>query len=273
MNCDEIRELLEDYVVGDLDAATQHQVEAHLTGCVECAAIAAAYAEALAMLPDALAAASPHALPAHLRDRILSRLSAPAPQPAAQTPVNNSGLASGPLLPPRVTVPNRQVRRLRLALIAAIFLLVLLAAWSVRLTTVLAREGALRAEFSGLVDRQEIVLEVIDSPHTVRRVLRPPASVDSTAYGKVFTRDDMVHVVAMAARLPVARSGQAYHLWLEQPDGVTWAGTLNTNVEGFGLIIYDADRIDPPITAAYVTLQAGHDTPALPPVLIWRAAP
>ena len=66
-------------------------------------------------------------------------------------------------------------------------LLVFALAWSIRLNVVLACERALRAEFVELVgQQQELVLEIVDSGKTTRRVLRS-TSESSNAYGKVFT--------------------------------------------------------------------------------------
>jgi hypothetical protein len=148
-------------------------------------------------------------------------------------------------------------------------LLVSLLLWSIQLNVVLARERALRAEFGELVDQQEIVLEVIDSSKTERRVLLPPAG-DSRAYGKVFTRSDMPHVVAMAARLTPPAAGEAYHLWLTRDEETILAGTLHTNDEGFGLLLFD-DTVDgPQYSRAVVTLQpVGSTMPAEPLVLQW----
>jgi hypothetical protein len=159
--------------------------------------------------------------------------------------------------------------RTRMALIAACLLLVIVLFWSIQLNVVLARERALRAEFVELVDQQELVLEVIDSRNTERRVLLPPAG-DSRAYGKVFTRSDMAHVVAMAARLTPPPPDEAYHLWLTRDGSTFLAGTLRTNDEGFGLVVYDDSVDDPQYTRAIVTLQPlGSTAPAEPPVLEW----
>jgi hypothetical protein len=168
---------------------------------------------------------------------------------------------------PRIwALPQSQTR---IALIAVCLLLVIVLLWSIRLNAVLARERALRAEFVELVDQQEVVLEVIDSRNTVRRVLLPPAG-DSRAYGKVFTRSDMAHVVAMAARLAPPSPGEAYHLWLTRDGSTFLAGTLRTNDEGFGLVLYDDSVDGPQYTRAIVTLQPlGSTAPVEPPVLEW----
>jgi hypothetical protein len=119
------------------------------------------------------------------------------------------------------------------------------------------------------VDQQEIVLEVIDSNKTERRVLLPPTG-DSRAYGKVFTRSDMPHVVAMAARLSPPAAGDAYHLWLTRENVTFLAGTLRTNDVGFGLLLYDDSVDGPQYSRAIVTLQRlGTMAPVDSAVLMW----
>jgi hypothetical protein len=276
MNSQHVQELLEEYELGLLDPEMQAQVEAHLAGCASCRALADAYAETLASLPEALArvSSSSYAVPERLRDTVMSHvLASPSVTPLDRhETTENVATVSVPPQPVAASVrawvtPHR---RLRLALIAASLLLVSLLLWSIQLNVVLARERALRAEFGELVDQQEIVLEVIDSNKTERRVLLPPAG-DSRAYGKVFTRSDMPHVVAMAARLTPPDPGESYHLWLTRGDNTFLVGTFRTNDEGFGLILYDDNVDGPQYSRAIVTLQPlGSTTPAEPPVLEWR---
>jgi hypothetical protein len=142
------------------------------------------------------------------------------------------------------------------------------------LSVALARERALRAEFANLVDQQEIVLEVIDSTQTTRRVLLPPEKGASNAYGKLFTRADLPHVVTMAARLPQPPAGQAYHLWVTPTAGQTHlAGVLRVNEQGFGLLVFDADRNGPVYDDVQLSLQpVGSTAPAASPLLIWKAS-
>jgi hypothetical protein len=274
MNCQQVQELLEEYGLGLLDSEMQADVEAHLAGCADCSALAAAYEETLASLPEALASVSAYTVPERLRDTVMSHvLASPSVIPWARHETTASLPTAS--VPPRPEAATRiwatPQPRLRLAFIAACLLLLSLLLWSIQLNVVLARERALRAEFGELVDRQEIVLEVIDSSKTERRVLLPPAG-DSRAYGKVFTRGDMPHVVAMAARLTPPPPGEAYHLWLERGGDTFLAGTLRTNDEGFGLILYDDSVDGPQYSRAIVTMQpTGSTTPAEPPVLEWRS--
>lgn len=153
----------------------------------------------------------------------------------------------------------------------ALLLIMVLLGWSVQLSVALARERALRAEFANLVDQQEVVLEVIDSSQTTRRVLLPPEESSSDAYGKLFTRSDLPHVVAMAARLLQPPAGQAYHLWGTSADRTYLAGVMKVNAQGFGLLVFDADRSGPIYDSAQLILQpVGSTAPAGSPILTWK---
>src|SRR6266511_2070203 len=139
MDCEQIREKLEAYALGALDADEQARVEQHLAECAECRQLAAEYAETVNRLPQALATASPLTLPASLKDRVVQSL--PGEQPAlsqtAQLPSRQPG-----------TSGQWALRRPRLwaavAGIAALLLVVLLA-WNAQLNVALAQERSLRA--------------------------------------------------------------------------------------------------------------------------------
>ncbi|MFZ4657139.1 MAG: anti-sigma factor domain-containing protein [Caldilineaceae bacterium] len=274
-----MRELLEEYALGLLTPEQQQQVAAHLAGCPDCRAIAQEYADQLATLPEALAAVSPHQLPTALKARLLQRLETGAANGLDNSllrPLFPDSTPIKPTLPPAVACPapdlHLGIRRLRWALAVATILLVFTLAWSIRWNVALTRERALRTEFVELVRHQhELVLEIVDSGKTTRRVLRS-TSESSNAYGKVFTRSDMAYVVAMATRLPQPPPGQAYHLWLVRGDQTELAGMMKINQEGFALVIYEADQHDPIYDRAYVTLQPqGSATPEGAPVIAWQA--
>jgi hypothetical protein len=159
--------------------------------------------------------------------------------------------------------------------LAAALVLALSIGWSVHLGVALARERALRAEFAALVSQQEVVLEVVDSRQTVKRLLTPPDGGGSPTapYGKLYTRPDLPQVVAMAARLPAPPVGQAYHLWVVQEGHPQLAGVLAFN-QGFGLLVFDAGRSGPDYGGAWITAQPlGSAGPSGSPVLRWQAAP
>lgn len=265
MSCEQIREMIEAYALGALDAPDQAMLETHLAECADCRQLLNEYAEMVNALPQAVALASPLQPPDSLKARVLKSLeTAPPLTPAASAPKKSQ---------PTFPRPKSSWWRTRpLAAAALTLLIVILLGWSVQLSVALARERALRAEFANLVDKQEVVLEVIDSSKTTRRVLLPPEEGSSDAYGKLFTRSDLPHVVAMAARLRQPPAGQAYHLWVTSAGQTRLAGVMKVNEQGFGLLVFDADRNGPVYDSAQLTLQPiGSQTPSSSAVLLWQA--
>lgn len=240
MNHEEIRESLEAYVLGALDADEMAVVDEHVLTCSSCLRLVAAHQETLGLLTDTLAAVSPAGPGEPARAAVLAAVVPKAPR----------------------------VRRLLLAAAVAVVGVVVttLGLWSVHLTRSLADERELTKHLSG---QQELVFEVIDSPKATKVVLTPPVT-GSTAYGKVFTRPDLPFAVVMAARLAPPPSGQEYHVWLTRGDDAILAGTLPVDDEGFGALVFDAGANGPTFDAARVTLQRrGATVPDAIPVLIW----
>ena len=254
MTCqDPVQELLEEYVLGTLDAAEQARVERHLQNCEDCQRLAQEYAEVASKLPQALAKASELPLPPEIKTHLLQTLA--SERSPASVRVNVFGW------------------RPRLVMWGLAILLAFSLAWGFRLNVALAQERALRSEFADLVDQQEIVLEVIDSNKTTKAFLRATTS-DSRSYGKLFTRSDFPDVVAMAGRLPVPPSGQAYHLWVSEQGETYLAGVMKVNDKGFGLLVFTADQPGPIYEAAQLILQPiGSTSPSGEPIIAWQASP
>lgn len=261
MTCDDIRDRLEAYALGDLTPEEREQVAAHLAGCPACRAELAEIENALAHLPVALAAASGLQAPATVKDRLLETVR-----------------SDQPTLTPIPVTPASRLRwrrrdwwtASRVAFLAIVVALVVSLGWSFRLNQTLSEERQLREAIADLVGQQEIVLEIVDGQDTARLVLRS-TSESSDAYGKVFTRPEFAEVVVMAARLPDAPEGEAYHVWLTTDGETEHAGVLDVNEEGFGLLVIDADELGPEYESARVTLQPlDAETPSDPPVLIWE---
>ncbi|MGD9893787.1 MAG: anti-sigma factor [Dehalococcoidia bacterium] len=275
MTCDQVAELLEVHALGALDAGERASVERHLAECRVCRREASVYADTVAVLPEALATASPLQPPAALRDRILRAVEArPAPSPRGAA----AALPAPDAAPPAPASQRRRPRvqrwtaLWRLAAAGALLLAIGAGVWNVRLSQALTRERTQRTELAQLVGQQEVVLEVIDSDKTAKAFLRPPAR-DSQAYGKIYVHPDLPYVVAMAARLPQPPDGQRYHLWLTGQGETRLAGVLTMNDEGFGLLVLQSDRNGPVYEAADLTLQEeGTTAPMGTPVLAWRAA-
>jgi anti-sigma factor RsiW len=272
-------ELLESYALGMLERDEQHVVERHLAGCAECRQLADDLAATVDSLPLALAAVSPLRPPADLKDRVLHAAGETSPEFSSTEASIRSD--AGTLEPsPNAThtsavarkgiAPGRAGWWRAVAAAAAIVVLALSLAWGVQLSEALDNERALRESVAAhFTQQQEIVLEVVDADDATRLILRSP-DPDSRAYGKLFTRPDLPHVVAMAARLPIPPQGQTYHLWLTSEGRTFLAGVLPVNDQGFGLLTFDADHDGPVYEAARLTLQvAGAEVPGGKTVLAW----
>lgn len=276
MQCEQVRRLAAAYALGALDTDERDSVMAHLTACPDCRRLVQDYEEAAATLSLAVAAASPLRPPALARDRLAIAPAAPAT--ARALPVADEGRRRNDQRRVSISGPWSFVLRLgrarrrpqTIAALTAAVLLGLSLVWSVQLGVALARERTLRAELVQLVGQQELVLEVVDSAQTIRRLLRPPAG--GASYGKLYTRPDLPHVVAMAARLSPPPPGQAYQLWLTERSQTRLAGVMAVNRQGFGLVVFDADRPGPVYDSAHLILQAeGSTAPSGTAVLQWQA--
>jgi len=293
MNCEQIQPLLEAYALNALNPDEQAQVEQHLAACPTCQRLLNEYTEVTGLLPDALAAASPVQPPASLKESLLQKVkgnSAPADNNAPGESPQMPGAATPPLAPTPSTNGKPQNERqphplwqwlLRprgqaVGTAAILILLVLTIFLGVRLSVVLAEERALQAELANLFNQQEVVLEVVDSENTIKRVLlAPEPRPDSQfpSYGKLYTRTDLPHVVAMVARLPQPPAGQAYHFWVTNNNQTKLAGVMEVNDDGFGLVVFDAPRIGPTYQLAQLTLQpTGSTAPSGEPILVWDAS-
>lgn len=261
MKCEQISEFLEAYALDALEAEERQMVEQHLATCQECRRLLDEYHEVVAQLPDLLAAVTPERLSPSVKGKLLEKLEK-SPVPTAAEPAERP---QGRWWPP----PRSKRRIWQLATAVSAILILLFLVWNIQLNVALARERALRAEVADIVGQQELILEVIDSEQTERLVLLPLSGA-SDAYGKVFTRSDMPHVVAMAARLLRPPAGHAYHLWLSRGTETKLAGLMAVDDDGFGMLIYQAEQEGPTYDAAALTLQPlGAVEPKGEPLLVW----
>jgi anti-sigma factor RsiW len=274
-----VSDLLELYTLGMLEHDEQHIVERHLEGCAECRRLADDLAASVDSLPLALAAASPLRPPAGLKDRVLLA-AREKPPGSSSTAESIHAVAEIPEPSPQGTTTSATARWgiaperatwWRAVAAAAAIVVALALAWGVQLSQALDEERALRERIAAhFTQQQEIVLEVVDADDATRLILRSP-DPDSRAYGKLFTRPDLPHVVAMAARLPIPPHGQTYHLWLTSQGHTFLAGILPVNDQGFGLLTFDADQDGPVYEAARLTLQtAGAEALGGETVLAWN---
>ena len=245
-------EQIEAFVLGILEPDAAQQVTRHVAECAACRTAIEEYSGLtgdLAWLGAALAA-DPHPLPA---------LRLPASEAAAR---------------PRASSATRVVERrsgagLRVAaLVLALIAVSAASFWTGRVSHSRAQERQLRQELSGLIEQQEIVLEVVDASDTTKRLLR--STQGTSAYGKVYTRPAVPHLVAMVGRLEPSSDTRSYELILVLPDGAEQrAGQLHVEPFGFGLLVLDTEGAPPRFEGARVVRRDGDSGDAV--VLEWRA--
>jgi hypothetical protein len=252
--CEQIRGQLAAYALGALDDEELAAVEAHLETCADCRELVREYEQSVHTLPSALAAVSATELPRSLKERVVQG-------------VGDDARLHGQS-PPRTRRWLRPAAALALATLAVAGLFV---AWDARLEDARSQERELRARLAKLQGLQPIVLEVVDSRHTVRRVLLPPSErSESRAYGKVFTRTDLPDVVAMANRLPQPPAGQVYQLWATLAGRTRLIGRMPVDRHGFALLVFRAERPGARYDKVRVLLQRkGARRPSGRPVLVW----
>lgn len=201
------------------------------------------YREELSALPAALAARSPHRLPAALKDGVLAA--------ALERRLGR----------------RRMPSRWALAAAAGFVLFAATLAWGMSLNAALADERTLLSQLRDAAGGQEVVFEVVGASNASKVFLRAPGGGPTAPYGQVFTRPDSSQVVAMAGRLPAAPSGQSYHLWLTESGATALAGTITPNASGFGYFVFDAGHRGPSYQSARLILQPnGSNTPTGTPL-------
>ena len=246
----ELREKLDAYVLGALDAEEAAAVEAHLESCESCQAAVAIGRRVADGLPAALELASPLRVHPSVKRRVLAAVQGPARPRLFR-----------PLLWP-------------VAAVAALLMFIGSTVYAVHLQAeqqdlaVTVRTETLKKLGATLSQRDQLrVLEVLDSSSTTKRSLRPvdpqlPPFHDS--YGKVWTRSDDADVVVMVNKLPQPLPGQRYELYLTSNGRTIEAGALRLDADGFALLLFRADRNGPSYQRALVTLGGT-------PVLQWAA--
>lgn len=245
----ELKERLEAYALGALEAEEAEEVAIHLLSCTECQAELNTYRRVADSLPSALAAGSPLRVHPSLKRKVLAGLQA----------------------------PTRTRRRFRAGLwpAAAVLAVLMFAAstiWGLHVQQQLSRDELLRSEqlakMETTLDRNDQlrVLELLDSSARVKRGLKPVDPASPTfqhSYGKLWTRTDGDDVVVMVNLLPQPPPGQHYELIVTSDGRKIDAGTLKVDQDGFAMLLFRADRKGPSYTRATVTL-------AVTPILDWQ---
>jgi putative zinc finger protein len=238
MDHSDVRELLEAYALGALEAGEAEAVREHLARCGDCSVELASFERVTDALPSALAAASPLRVHRTLQRRIVAGVPGrPPPRPLLRT-----------WLSPAVAV-------------LAIALFVASSLYALGLREQLAggqappRQSQEKLQAPLSQPDQYRVLEVLDGTTTTGRLLHSVDPDHPDAYGKLWTRGDDADVVVMVNRLPPPGAGQRYELTLTTTNGRTVSpGHLLVDRDGFAMLLFAADHRGPAYQSAVVSL-------------------
>jgi hypothetical protein len=190
-------------------------------------------------LPDALAAVSPHRLPAELRARVLH---------AAEV---RGGRTSRRL----------DLRSALRGLVAAAIVMgvVGLAIWNVQLQQALAQDRTLLQQLRENAGKQPLVFDIVDSSQSQKFMLRasgPRRPGEEPPYGKLYTNPNFSQIVVMTGRLPEAPRDSEYFLYLTSTGGATArVGPLSVDATGFAYLVHDNGARAPTFAAARLYLE------------------
>jgi hypothetical protein len=196
-------------------------------------------------LPSALAAGSPHRLPADLRARVLR---------AAEVR------------------GGRTMRRLdfvttmrALGVGVLVIAFVGLAIWNVQLQQALAQDRTLLQQLRDSAGKQPLVFDIVDSAQSQKVMLRaagPRRPGEDPPYGKLYTNPGFSEIVVMTGRLPEATGNAEYFLYLTSTTGSTMRlGALAVDATGFAYLVHDTGARAPTFSAARLYLEPGGGQP------------
>ena len=229
---EDMQEQLTDYALGELPASAREQVDAHLTGCDECAAEARALVIAFQSIG---AAEAPVAPPAHLKARVLASLD------GGRRPVASAVV-------PAIT-PARRVRGLSPAwlALAAMALLIVGGALAIsrqrasQLEQDLRRAEAdvarLSSDASTVATQADLAVAILTATD-MRRIDLSGVESSRSATARAYW-SGVKGLLIVADRLPTPPPGRTYQVWLigSGSPGPVSAGLIDGRHEGRGMLI------------------------------------
>jgi anti-sigma-K factor RskA len=229
---DEIRELLTDYVLGDLPSSESAAVHRHLDECAACAAEARDLASAFEAIGQSI---EPIAPPAHVRGRVLDRL--------AREAQGRSHALAAAVRPARRAPRGRPVWLAA----AALALLVLAGLLALAQQRVGRLDDALRAaesDVARLTGDAAAVAEQADLAVTIltatdmRRIDLQGFEASRAATARAYWSATK-GLLIVADRLPPPPPGRTYQVWLigGGATGPVSAGLIDTRNSGRGMLI------------------------------------
>jgi hypothetical protein len=197
-------------------------------------------------LPAALAAASPHRLPADLRAQVLRAAEVRGGRTSRRLDLRSAlrGLGAA-------------------ALVIGVVGLVI---WNVQLQQALAQDRTLLQQLRDGAGKQPLVFDIVDSAQSQKVMLRasgPRRPGEEPPYGKLYTNPSFSQIVVMTGRLPEAPADSEFVLYLTSTTGATTRlGPLSVDATGFAYLVHDTGARAPTFTVARLYLEPRGGGPA-----------
>lgn len=234
-----VDDLLALYALGGLEADEARRVDAHLSQCAACRALA----EQEQRLVLAVAAATPPRAPdADLKVRLLAKIGAAKTKPAHQADRQPNWLA----------LPRWVLAGLSLAL-------ALLAGWNVYLTREI---NTLQRQVRGSTG----AVALISSPSTEAITLEGRGAMPS-ASGQAYVDFDSQDVVLIVRHLDPLPADKTYQAWVVTDDGPKSAGLMDVNASGWGMTWLDVPFVAGGWVCVSVEPSGGSQEPS--DVVLW----
>jgi anti-sigma-K factor RskA len=228
MDCEAVRDNIDAWALGALEAGEARALEAHVAGCAACAALAGAAREGAASL--ALAVPLVSASPA-LKARVMASAPAFAGIPAR--------------------APSRMPRWWLAATAAAILVGLGALGWGAYLQTrvndlhnreararvdATAQSGALATMRAGLAGNQDAVLEIVSQADVKRLPMSGTDAAPSAKGSYVWSRAGGLGAL-IATNLPPLPEGQSYCMWVVYQNAWVNGGLFTADETGTGRLI------------------------------------
>jgi anti-sigma-K factor RskA len=257
MNCDEVADLEEDYLLGNLKGEEMKDFERHLKACINCAKRLSGYEEVLGMMFGSLKPVAPSP---HVRKAVLDQV---------------DGMPQGPVVtlerPVRKPIWGRFGQNFGriLSPVAAVLVIGLTVA-TVFLSFQIQQVKTQQA------DMQQ-VLDLTSSPGSwIWPLTQPDVPFDSTApRARMYARPDSDIYLLTATQLQPPPDGQVYRAWYTMNSTtVDYLGDVKPDPNGNAVLqVANPDHRAADITGCFITREkAGSppDQPTGPEFLAWK---
>lgn len=256
MNCNEVADLEENYLLGNLKGEEMKDFERHLKACVNCAKRLSGYEEVLGLMFSSLKPAAPSP---HIRKAVLDQV---------------DGLPQGPVVtlerPPRKLIWGRFGHNFgRILSPVAAVLVVGLTVATVFLSIQLQQVKTEQAQM-------QQVLDLTSSPGSwIWPLTEPDVPFDAAApRARMYARPDSDIYLLTATQLQPLPEGQVYRAWYTLNTTVDYLGDVKPDFNGNAILqVKDPGHRAADITGCFITREkAGTppDQPTGPKFLAWK---